>query len=60
LPAPLTVVEESSVGPSLGADSIKAGLLAVTAGFVLLVGFIVGTYGLFGISRPSRWSPTWL
>jgi SecD/SecF fusion protein len=49
LPAPLTVVEESSVGPSLGADSIKAGLLAVSAGFVLLVGFIVGTYGLFGI-----------
>ena len=49
LPAPLTVVEESTVGPSLGANSIKAGLLAVTAGFVLLVGFIVGTYGLFGI-----------
>ncbi len=49
LPAPLTVVEESTVGPSLGADSIRAGLLAITAGFVLLVGFIIGTYGLFGI-----------
>jgi SecD/SecF fusion protein len=49
LPAPLTVVEESSIGPSLGADSIRAGLLAIAAGFALLVGFIVGTYGLFGI-----------
>jgi SecD/SecF fusion protein len=49
LPAPLTVVEESTVGPSLGADSIRAGLLAIAAGFTLLVGFIVGTYGLFGI-----------
>jgi SecD/SecF fusion protein len=49
LPAPLAVVEESTVGPSLGADSIRAGLLAISAGFVLLVGFIVGTYGLFGL-----------
>ena len=49
LPAPLTVVEESTVGPSLGADSIRAGLLATTAGFILLVGFMIGTYGLFGL-----------
>ena len=49
LPAPLTVVEERSIGPSLGADSIRAGLLAISAGFMFLVGFIVATYGLFGI-----------
>jgi SecD/SecF fusion protein len=49
LPAPLTVVEERSIGPSLGADSIKAGLLAIAAGFIFVVGFIVATYGLFGI-----------
>ena len=49
LPAPLTVVEERSIGPSLGADSIKAGLLAIAAGFTFVVGFIVATYGLFGI-----------
>jgi SecD/SecF fusion protein len=48
LPAPLAVVEERSVGPSLGADSIKAGILAIAAGFSLVVGFIVAIYGLFG------------
>ena len=49
LPAPLTVVEERSIGPSLGADSIHAGLLAIAAGFIFVVGFIVAVYGLFGI-----------
>jgi SecD/SecF fusion protein len=49
LPAPLTVVEERSIGPSLGADSIKAGMLAITAGFSLVVGFIVAIYGHFGM-----------
>ncbi|EHM02950.1 export membrane protein SecD [Acetobacteraceae bacterium AT-5844] len=48
LPAPLTVVEERTVGPELGADAIRAGLisLAVGASFVFLyMGF---AYGLFG------------
>jgi SecD/SecF fusion protein len=49
LPAPLTVVEERTIGPSLGADSIRSGLLAIAGGFILVVGFIVGTYGLFGL-----------
>ena len=49
LPAPLTVVEERSIGPSLGADSIRAGFLAIAAGFTFVVGFIVATYGLFGV-----------
>ena len=33
LPAPLTVVEERSVGPELGADSIRAGAIALGVGF---------------------------
>ena len=49
LPAPLTVVEERTIGPSLGADLIKAGFLAIAAGFTFVVGFIVATYGLFGV-----------
>jgi SecD/SecF fusion protein len=49
LPAPLAVVEERTIGPSLGADSIRSGLMAIGAGFIFVVGFIVATYGLFGI-----------
>ncbi len=49
LPAPLTVLEESSVGPDLGADSIHAGALASVVGVVLVVVFMVVFYGLFGI-----------
>jgi SecD/SecF fusion protein len=49
LPALLTVVEERTIGPSLGADSIRAGLLSIAAGFVFLVAFILATYGLFGV-----------
>ena len=48
LPAPLTVVEERTVGPELGADSIRAGAIALAAGFLLVVGFMATFYGLFG------------
>jgi preprotein translocase subunit SecD len=48
LPAPLTVVEERTVGPELGADSIRAGAIALGAGFLLVVGFMATFYGLFG------------
>ena len=48
LPAPLTVVEERSVGPELGADSIRAGALSLTIGFLLVIGFMATFYGLFG------------
>ncbi len=48
LPAPLTVVEERTVGPELGADSIRAGAIALGAGFLLVVGFMGTFYGLFG------------
>lgn len=49
LPAKLTIVEERTVGPSLGSDSIKAGLNASIIGLVLVVGFMILAYGLFGI-----------
>jgi len=49
LPAPLTVVEERTIGPDLGADSIRAGLIACGVGFVLVVAFMAASYGLFGV-----------
>jgi protein-export membrane protein SecD len=48
LPAPLTVVEERTVGPELGADSIRAGAIALGVGFLLVIGFMATFYGLFG------------
>ncbi len=48
LPAPLTVVESRSVGPELGADSIRAGALSLLVGLLLVVGFMGTFYGLFG------------
>ncbi|GAA0573504.1 protein translocase subunit SecD [Caenispirillum bisanense] len=49
LPAPLTVLEERTVGPGLGQDSIEAGALASVLGLVLVVVFMVVAYGLFGV-----------
>ncbi|MBK4717812.1 protein translocase subunit SecD [Azospirillum sp. YIM DDC1] len=48
LPAPLKVIEERTVGPDLGADSIRAGLMAVGIGFVLVCVYMIAAYGLFG------------
>jgi protein-export membrane protein SecD len=48
LPAPLSVIEERTVGPELGADSIRAGAIALGVGFVLVVAFMAVFYGLFG------------
>ncbi len=48
LPAPLTVVEERTVGPELGADAIRAGALALIVGFVLVLAYMALFYGLFG------------
>ena len=48
LPAPLTVVEERSVGPELGADSIRAGAIALAIGFLLVIVYMALFYGLFG------------
>ena len=49
LPAKLTIVEERTVGPSLGSDSIKAGFNASIIGLILVVVFMIIAYGLFGI-----------
>jgi preprotein translocase subunit SecD len=49
LPAPLTVLEERTVGAELGADSIRAGEIASIIGTLLVVGFMVISYGRFGI-----------
>lgn len=48
LPAPLTVVEQRSVGPELGADSIRAGAISLLAGFLFVIFFMGFFYGLFG------------
>jgi len=49
LPAPLEVVEERTVGPGLGADSIAAGEAAAVLGLVLVLIFMVVGYGRFGV-----------
>src|SRR5271170_732953 len=48
LPAPLKIIEERTVGPDLGADSIRAGIYACIIGMLLVMGFMVLAYGLFG------------
>ena len=49
LPVDLAVVEERTVGPDLGADSIRRGLIAMSLGSLLVVGLMIATYGRFGI-----------
>jgi preprotein translocase subunit SecD len=49
LPAKLTIVEERTVGPSLGQDSIEKGKLASYVGSLMVVAFMLVTYGLFGL-----------
>jgi SecD/SecF fusion protein len=49
LPAPLHVIEERSIGPSLGADAIQAGLYSIMAGFTLVVAMMIAAYGRFGV-----------
>jgi protein-export membrane protein SecD len=49
LPAKLSVIEERTVGASLGADSIEAGKKAAIMGLILVMVFMVAAYGLFGM-----------
>ncbi len=49
LPAPIKILEERTVGPGLGADSIKAGAAASVVGLGLVVVFFVMAYGLLGV-----------
>ncbi len=50
LPAPLKILEERTVGPDLGADSIRAGKIASGLAFILVMVFMFGAYGLFGLA----------
>jgi preprotein translocase subunit SecD len=49
LPAKLTIIEERTVGPGLGQDSIQSGKLAAYVGSAMVVVFMFATYGLFGL-----------
>ena len=49
LPAPVTIIEERQVGPSLGKQNIQMGVLSVEVGMALVVVFMAVYYGLFGI-----------
>jgi preprotein translocase subunit SecD len=49
LPAPLTIIEERTVGAGLGQDSIQSGTRAAYFGSLLVVLFMFATYGLFGL-----------
>ena len=49
LPAPLNVIEERTVGPSLGADSIQDGKTATVLAFILVSIFMILNYSVFGI-----------
>ena len=48
LPAPLIILEERSIGPGLGADSIAAGKFAAVIGLVLVAIYMLLSYGFFG------------
>ena len=49
LPTPLLVVEERTVGPDLGEDSIKSGKISLIVGFILVILFMLYKYKVFGL-----------
>ena len=49
LPAPLNIIEERTVGPDLGQDSIDAGMIALAIGFLLVIIFMFIKYKVFGL-----------
>ena len=49
LPAPLKIIEERTVGPDLGEDSIKAGAISLLIGFILVIIFMLYKYRFLGI-----------
>jgi protein-export membrane protein SecD len=49
LPAPLTIIEERTVGPDLGEDSIKAGAISLAIGFLLVIIYMLYKYRKLGI-----------
>ena len=49
LPTPLNIVEERTVGPDLGKDSIKSGAISLFVGFILVILFMIYKYRYFGV-----------
>ncbi len=49
LPAPLEIIEERTVGPDLGKDSVNAGIISLLIGFVLVFLFMIYKYKVFGL-----------
>ncbi len=49
LPTPLEIVEERTVGPDLGEDSIKSGITSLIIGFILVILFMIFKYKIFGL-----------
>jgi preprotein translocase subunit SecD len=49
LPAKMTFLEERTIGPELGQDSVDAGRLAAVVGLIAVSVFMIASYGLFGI-----------
>ena len=49
LPAPINIVEERTVGPDLGKDSIDAGVFSLIVGFILVIIFMFIKYKIFGL-----------
>ena len=49
LPTPLNIVEERTVGPDLGEDSIKSGVTSLIIGFILVIFFMLFKYRIFGL-----------
>jgi protein-export membrane protein SecD len=49
LPAPINIVEERTVGPDLGKDSIEAGVFSLIIGFILVIIFMFVKYKIFGL-----------
>ena len=59
LAAPMEIIEERTVGPSLGRDNIEKGFNSTMWGFIAIVAFMSLYYSLFGvISARSRWPST--
>ncbi len=49
LPAPMNIIEERTVGPDLGKDSIRSGIISLIVGFCLVVLFMIYKYRIFGL-----------
>jgi len=49
LPTPLSIVEERTVGPDLGEDSIRSGIISLIIGFTLVILFMIFKYKIFGL-----------